>query len=98
MRRPPSSPALPWRSSTAPFASVEAEAAGLEKLLSRFEDIGVQIMDGAGTGAPFEQNPVAAVLSDRAKRKGASVLLGQAYVTAYATVAANRDRVDQIAE
>src|SRR5437763_14246162 len=80
------------------FASVEDEAAEREKLLSRFEDIGVQIMNRAGTGGPFEQNPIAAVLSDRAKRKAASVLLGQAYVTAYATVAANRDRVDQIAE
>jgi cell division protease FtsH len=80
------------------FASAEDEAAEREKLLQRFEDIGVQIMNRAGTGGPFESNPIAAVLSDRDKRKAVSALLGQAYVTAYATVAANRARVEEIAE
>ncbi|HUZ29733.1 MAG TPA: AAA family ATPase [Solirubrobacteraceae bacterium] len=80
------------------FASLEDAAAEREKLLQRFEDIGVQIMNRAGTGGPFEQNPIGAVLSDRDKRKAVSALLGQAYVTAYATVAANRDRVERIAE
>jgi ATP-dependent Zn protease len=80
------------------FASAEDQAAEREKLLHRFEDIGVQIMNRAGTGGPFESNPIGAVLSDRDKRKSVSALLGQAYVTAYATIAANRDRVEQIAE
>jgi sugar phosphate isomerase/epimerase len=80
------------------FASADDEAAEREKLLQRFEDIGVQIMNRAGTGGPFDSNPIAAVLSDRDKRKAVSALLGQAYVTAYTTVAANRDRVEEIAE
>jgi sugar phosphate isomerase/epimerase len=80
------------------FASADDEAAERDKLLQRFEEIGVQIMNRAGTGGPFEQNPIGAVLSDRDKRKAVSALLGQAYVTAYATVAANRDRVERIAD
>jgi len=80
------------------FASAEDETEERDKLLGRFEDIGVQIMNRAGTGGPFEQNPIAAVLSDRDKRKAVSTLLGQAYVTAYVTIAANRERVDRIAE
>ncbi len=80
------------------FASADDEAEEREKLLRRFEEIGVQIMNRAGTGGPFDQNPIAAVLGDRDKRKAASALLGQAYLTAYVTIAANRDKVDKIAE
>ena len=80
------------------FASAEDESEEREKLLRRFEEIGVQIMNRAGTGGPFDQNPIAAVLGDRDKRKAASALLGQAYLTAYVTIAANRDKVDKIAE
>jgi ATP-dependent Zn protease len=80
------------------FATAQDESDEREKLLRRFEDIGVQIMNRAGTGGPFDENPIAAVLGDRDKRKSATVLLGQAYVTAYVTIAVNRDRVDRIAE
>jgi sugar phosphate isomerase/epimerase len=80
------------------FASAEDEAAEREKLLRRFEEIGVQIMRRAGGGGPFAEDPIAGTLSDRDKRKAVTALLGQAYVTAYATVAANRDRVEEIAE
>src|SRR5206468_10477615 len=79
------------------FASAEDEAEEREKLLGRFEELGVQIMNRAGTGGPFDQNPIAAVLSDRDKRKAVSTLLGQAYVTAFATMAANRERGGRIA-
>jgi ATP-dependent Zn protease len=44
------------------------------------------------------QDPIGAVLGDRDKRKAVAALLGQAYLTAYATVAANRDRVEKVAE
>ena len=77
------------------FASAEDEAAEREKLLRRFEEIGVQIMRRAGGGGPFAEDPIAGTLSDRDKRKAVTALLGQAYVTAYATVAANRDRVER---
>jgi cell division protease FtsH len=80
------------------FASAEDEADEREKLLRRFEEIGVQIMRRAGGGGPFAEDPIAGTLSDRDKRKAVTALLGQAYVTAYATVAANRDRVEEIAE
>jgi ATP-dependent Zn protease len=80
------------------FATAEQEADEREKMLRRFEDIGTQIMNRAGSGGPFEQNPIAAVLSDRDKRKSVSALLGQAYLTAFITVAANRDRVEKIAD
>jgi cell division protease FtsH len=80
------------------FASADDEATEREKLLRRFEDIGVQIMNRAGSGGPFDQNPIGAVLGDRDKRRAVSALLGQAYVIAYVTIAANRDRVERIAE
>src|SRR2546421_10230715 len=51
------------------FASVQDETEEREKLLARFEDIGVQIMNRAGTGGPFEQNPIGAVLGGRDKRR-----------------------------
>jgi cell division protease FtsH len=80
------------------FASAEDANSEREKLLGRLEDIGVQIMNRAGTGGPFDSNPIGAVLGDRDKRRSVAALLGQAYVTAYATVAANRERVEEIAE
>ena len=58
----------------------------------------MQIMRRAGGGGPFEEDPIAGTLSDRDKRKSATALLGPAYVAAYATIAANRDRVEEIAE
>ena len=55
-------------------------------------------MNRAGTGGPFDANPIAGVLNDRDKRRAVATLLGQAYVTAYVTVAANRQQVEKIAE
>ncbi len=43
-------------------------------------------------------DPIAAVLNDREKRRSAAQLLGQAYLTAYATVTANRDCVEHVAD
>jgi cell division protease FtsH len=80
------------------FASAEEEAAEREKLYARFEEIGVQIMNRANMTGPYAQDPIAAVLGDRDKRKAVAGLLGQAYVTAYVTVAENRERVEHIAE
>ncbi len=80
------------------FATSEDEAEERVKLLGRLEEIGVQIMRRAGSGGPYEEDPIGGTLNDRDKRKAVAALLGQAYVTAYATVAANRDRVEHIAE
>jgi cell division protease FtsH len=79
------------------FANKEDEAAEREKLLRRLEEIGVQIMRRSG-GSPFDEDPIGGTLNDRDKRRSVAALLGQAYVIAYATVAANRDRVEQIAQ
>jgi ATP-dependent Zn protease len=38
------------------------------------------------------------VLGDRDKRQSAAQLLGQAYLTAYATVEANRESVEKVAD
>jgi ATP-dependent Zn protease len=80
------------------FASQEDAAAEREKLLARFEDIGVQIMNRANISGPYAQDPIGVVLGDRDKRKAVAALLGQAYVTAYATVGANRGQVEKVAE
>jgi ATP-dependent Zn protease len=80
------------------FANEEDAEAEREKLLKRYEEIGVQIMRRAGGGGPFDSDPIAGALNDRDKRRSAAALLGQAYVTAYATVVANRERVERIAE
>ena len=76
----------------------EDQADERKKLSGRLEDLGLQIMNRAGTGGPFDANPIAGVLNDRDKRRSVAVLLGQAYVTAYVTVTMNRSRVEQIAE
>jgi ATP-dependent Zn protease len=80
------------------FASGDDEADERQRLYGRLEDIGVQIMRRAGGGGPFEADPIGGTLNDRDKRKAVAALLGQAYLTAYATVAANREQAERIAE
>ena len=75
----------------------EEREAGREKILKRFEEIGLQIMRRAGSGGPFEADPIAGVLSDRDKRQTAAQLLGQAYMAAHVLVEANRDGVERVA-
>jgi ATP-dependent Zn protease len=69
-----------------------------DRILERFEKIGLQIMNRTAGGAPFSENPVSAVLSDHDKRAIAAQLIGQAYVAAHHLVVANRDAVAQIAD
>jgi ATP-dependent Zn protease len=68
-----------------------------ERILKRFERIGLQIMRRSGGGGPLEIDPIAGVLSDRDKRATAAQLLGQAYVAAYVLIAANRGGVEKVA-
>ena len=75
----------------------EAEQAS-EKIMTRFEKIGLQIMNRAQSGGPMQKDPVARILSDHDKRVAVGRLLGQAYLTAYCTIAHNRDGVERIAE
>ncbi len=76
----------------------EEREAGREKILKRFEEIGLQIMRRSGSGGPFEADPISGVLSDRDKRATAAQLLGQAYMAAHVLIAQNRDGVERVAE
>jgi cell division protease FtsH len=73
--------------------SEEAEA-----VLKRLEKIGSTIMNRASGGVMFESDPVGAVLRNQDKKRAAAQILGQAYVTAYALMDANRDGLDRIAD
>lgn len=64
----------------------------------RLERIGSRIMNRASAGSPLSGDPVASVLGDRDKRSAAAQLLGQAYVSAFALVSANRDKIEEIAD
>jgi hypothetical protein len=70
----------------------------VQEVLNRLERIGSAIMNRAGSPGMFGDNPVGAVLANRDKVRGASQILGQAYVTAYALMAANRVALEQIAD
>ncbi len=69
-----------------------------ETVLSALERIGTTIMNRAQSSGPMVSDPISAVLQDRDKRRSAAQLLGQAYLTAYATVEANRHSVEQVAD
>jgi ATP-dependent Zn protease len=69
-----------------------------ELVLKRLERIGTSIMNRANMSMPFMSDPVGAVLGDREKRRAAAQILGQAYVTAYTLIAANRAPVERIAD
>jgi ATP-dependent Zn protease len=78
--------------------SDETQEEANERILKRFEKIGLQIMNRTAGGAPFSENPVQSVLSDPDKRAIAAQLIGQAYVAAHNLVVANRAAVAQIAD
>jgi ATP-dependent Zn protease len=80
------------------FETEEQEDEAREKIMKRFERIGNQIMQRAGAGGPYDQNPIAGVLGDPSKRALAAQLLGQAYIAAHHVVQANKDAVEHIAE
>ncbi len=64
----------------------------------RLERIGSAIMNRAGGGSMLSDDPVGAILRNMDKKRAAAQILGQAYVTAYALMAANRDGIERIAE
>jgi ATP-dependent Zn protease len=68
-----------------------------ERIMQRFERIGLQIMRRSGSGGALDQDPIAGVLGDRDKRALAAQLLGQAYMRAHLLIEANRAAVEQIA-
>ncbi len=69
-----------------------------EEVLRRLERIGTTIMNRSSGQSFFNENPLGAVLGDRDKRHAAAQILGQAYVTAFALMANNREPIERIAE
>jgi ATP-dependent Zn protease len=67
-------------------------------ITDRFERIGLQIMNRARGGSMMESDPMAAVLSDPAKRCAAAQILGQAYLTAVCCMRHNREAVAAVAD
>jgi cell division protease FtsH len=76
----------------------ETEEEARERILKRFEKIGLQIVNRTSGGGPFGENPVSSVLSDQDKRALVGQILGQAYVAAHNLIVANRESVEQIAD
>jgi ATP-dependent Zn protease len=76
--------------------SAEKREEESEKLMKRFERLGLQLMNRAS--GDFQHDSIAAVLGDPTKRALAAQIIGQAYVNAYNLVAQNRDAVERIAE
>jgi ATP-dependent Zn protease len=76
----------------------ETEEQTRERIMKRFEKIGLTLMNRTRGSADFQADPIAAVLQDPYKRASAAQILGQAYVTAENFIAANRDAVERIAE
>jgi ATP-dependent Zn protease len=76
----------------------EIDEEARERIMNQFEKIGVQIMARTAGGGPMDANPINAVLGDRDKRAYVAQLLGQAYVTAHNLMAANKDKVEKIAD
>jgi cell division protease FtsH len=69
-----------------------------ERLMERFERIGLQIVNRASSGSAMQGDPIASVLSDPSKRRAAAQILGQAYITAACCVRHNREAVARVAD
>jgi ATP-dependent Zn protease len=74
------------------------EAQERKRIMAEFESLGTRIMNRLSAGSMMAGDPIGAILSDSEKRKTVAILLGQAYVAAYNTVAQNRRQVERIAE
>jgi ATP-dependent Zn protease len=68
-----------------------------DETTKRLERIGSTIMNRASSSGMFNDDPLGAVLRDPDKRRGAAQILGQAYVTAYALMATNKEAIEKIA-
>jgi ATP-dependent Zn protease len=76
----------------------ESEEQTRERIMKRFEKVGLTLMNRTRGSADFGQDPVASILQDPAKRSAAAQILGQAYVIAENFIAANKDAVERIAD
>jgi ATP-dependent Zn protease len=76
----------------------ESEAQARERILKRFERIGLTLMNRTRGSADFHADPVASVLHDPFKRAQAAQILGQAFVIAHNFVQHNRPAVEKVAD
>ncbi len=75
----------------------ETEEQARQRVLERFEAIGLQIMNRMG-GGPMAQDPVSSALSDPTKRRSGAQILGQAYVAAHNLATHNRQAIEWVAQ
>jgi ATP-dependent Zn protease len=76
----------------------ETEQQARERIMKRFEKIGLTLMNRTRGSADFHADPIASVLHDPFKRAHAAQILGQAFVTAHAFIEHNRAAVEKIAD
>ncbi len=69
-----------------------------EHVARRLERIGSAIMNRAGGSSMLADDPVGSILRNQDKKRAAAQILGQAYVTAYALMDANREGIERIAD
>ncbi len=90
-----------WAMGPQPFTVAprdgETEEQARQRVLDRFERIGLQIMNRTG-GGPMTADPVTSALGDPSKRRVAGQILGQAYVTAHNLVRHNRHAIEHVAD
>ena len=75
----------------------EARRKAEERVRERCMEIGTNILHRSG-GGMMDQQPLAAVIGDRGKREMVTELLGQCFVVAHATITANKDATEHIAD
>jgi ATP-dependent Zn protease len=69
-----------------------------KRIEDRFAAIGNQILNRTSGGGAMGADPIASVLGDPQKKRAAAILLGQAYMKAYALVDHNRAGVERVAD
>ncbi len=79
------------------FADESAEDTR-KRIMQRFEDVGLRLMNRTRGSADFHADPIASVLADPRKRSLAAQFLGQAFVIAYALMATNKEAVSRVAD
>jgi hypothetical protein len=74
----------------------ETEEQTRERVLKRFEDIGLRLLNRT-QGGGMTADPVGAVLSDPRKRTYAAQFIGEAFVTAYNLMRENKPQIQAVA-
>jgi hypothetical protein len=80
------------------FTDAADEERARRRVMRKFEELGVQLMNRASSGSALQGDPIASVMGDPAKRAMVAQLIGQAFVTAYWLVDHNREAVERVAD